>query len=180
MRRFWNWPALPRSSLPSRSKSVTTWISGRRRRPSRGRGMRLRQFESSCRASWTHQGNIARALLGWLSPPDRADQFAQAIQGIARDITWDSFKRLRASCGQVSGFATPLTFLSSFDPERFPMVDQSIGDWWARRFPRQPQFSRRDDGWVGSNLETKPSHTRGSEQIDELVHRHSRRADQGA
>lgn len=92
--------------------------------------------------------NIARKLLRWLSPPDRADQFAQAIEGIARDFTWDSFKRLQASCGQVSGFATPLTFLSFFDPERFPMVDQRIGDWWARRFPRQLQFSRRDDGWI--------------------------------
>ena len=91
---------------------------------------------------------IARDLLEWLSPPCGADRFAQAIEGIARDFTWDSFQRLQASCGQVSGFATPLTFLAFFDPERFPMADRRIGDWWALRFPRELQFSRRNDGLI--------------------------------
>ncbi|MEK7751787.1 MAG: HEPN domain-containing protein [Acidobacteriota bacterium] len=96
----------------------------------------------------------ARGLLEWLSPPFGADRFAQAIEGIARDFTWDSFQRLRASCGQVSGFATPLAFLSFFDPERFPMVDQRIADWWTRRFPKQLQFSRTDDGWIRPNQQS--------------------------
>jgi hypothetical protein len=65
----------------------------------------------------------------------------EALQELARVQAWESFQAFVGSSGQTSGFATPLTFLSFYDPQKFPMLDKRIGQWWPRRFPNEPQFT---------------------------------------
>jgi hypothetical protein len=60
---------------------------------------------------------------------------------LARVPSWESFQKFIGSNGQVAAFAVPLTFLSFYDPTRFPMVDKRIGKWWSERFPSKPQFT---------------------------------------
>ena len=82
---------------------------------------------------------ITRALLGRVNSPEAWDRFVSAVKNLAQTLTWESLRELRKLCG---GFATPITFLSFFDPYQFPMVDRRIGDWWEKRFPQEPQFVR--------------------------------------
>ncbi|MBI4874129.1 MAG: HEPN domain-containing protein [Acidobacteria bacterium] len=98
--------------------------------------------------------SIAKALLDRLTPNGAAEGLAQAIEILAQAFNWVSFQELREACGQASGFATPLAFLSFYDPAHFPMADRRIGEWWARRFPQEPQFSRRKDGLIQSNQQS--------------------------
>jgi hypothetical protein len=56
---------------------------------------------------------------------------------LASRPTWESFNAVKKICG---GFALPLTFLSFYDPEQFPMVDRKVGIWWSRKFSGKPQF----------------------------------------
>lgn len=75
------------------------------------------------------------------------NQFVQAVKKLATEPSWASFQRLIKACGQKHGFATPITFLSFYAPNEFPMVDQRIGKWSAKRFPLQPQFA-----WAGKRI----------------------------
>jgi HEPN domain-containing protein len=90
-----------------------------------------------------HQGRerITRDLFVWIDGPMRLVKFMEAVQQLAVAPIWESFQKLISSCGQTSGFATPLTFLSFYNPQRFPMVDRKIGQWWSQRFPNEPQFA---------------------------------------
>jgi HEPN domain-containing protein len=84
---------------------------------------------------------ITRDLFEWIDGRRAWVAFVDAIENLALTQTWESFQGLIRSCGQTSGFATPLTFLAFYDPQRFAMVDKRIGAWWARRFPNEPQFT---------------------------------------
>lgn len=119
-------------------------------------------FEDSFRAELVPGGNVERAaevtywkngrnykardritrdLLTWIRSEEHWMLFVVALKHLAEAPTWELFGQLVRSCGQTSGFATPITFLSFYDPERFPMVDRKIGVWWRRRFQGEPQFS---------------------------------------
>ncbi|HTA71100.1 MAG TPA: HEPN domain-containing protein [Bryobacteraceae bacterium] len=103
---------------------------------------------------WKNGGNfrardrITRDLFIWIDGPQDWLKFVDALKNLAATPTWECFKNLITACGLTSGFATPLTFLSFYDPKRFPMVDQRIGKWWLRRFPDNPQFAWNPDTTV--------------------------------
>jgi hypothetical protein len=103
---------------------------------------------------WKNGGNfkardkITRDVLVWIDGPEIWLKFVDALKDLAINPTWESFKNLIAYCGQTSGFATPITFLSFYDPKRFPMVDQRIGKWWFRRVPHKLQFAWNTDRTV--------------------------------
>lgn len=91
---------------------------------------------------WNHKGRdrITRDLIQWMNRPEGWSNFVTALQELARAPFRESFQTFIGSNGQTSGFATPLTFLSFYDPQRFPMIDRRIGEW-CRRFPNEPQFA---------------------------------------
>ena len=84
---------------------------------------------------------ITNALLTHLSMPSAWEKFVPTVKNLAAEPTWRNFGNLIESCGMKLGFATPLTFLSFYDPKNFPMVDKRIGKWWSKRFPGEPQFT---------------------------------------
>jgi HEPN domain-containing protein len=92
---------------------------------------------------WNHKGRdrIARDLMEWIPGPEDWMRFVAALQELAREPSWKSFRKFITSNGQVAAFAVPVTFLSFYDPARFPMVDKRIGKWWSSRFPSEPQFT---------------------------------------
>ncbi len=97
---------------------------------------------------WKNYGNykardrISRFLFEWIdSSPQGWGRFVEALKKLADQPTWELYQSFIGTCGMTSGFATPLTFLSFCDPQRFPMIDRKIGAWWSRRFPDKPAFT---------------------------------------
>lgn len=90
-----------------------------------------------------HKGRdrITRDLMQWINRPEHWMKFVEALRELAVAPSWKSFQNFIGSNGQVAAFAVPLTFLSFYDPVRFPMVDKRVGEWWTKRFPHEPQFT---------------------------------------
>lgn len=96
---------------------------------------------------------LALRLLRHLALPENWKAFVDGLQRLGEDPTFEHFKTFRRACDEKNGFATPVTFLAFYRPDRFPMVDQRIADWRAHHSaglaPAQAQrFSRREDGWI--------------------------------
>jgi hypothetical protein len=92
-------------------------------------------------ANFKARDRITRDLMLWIYSPELWLKFVEALQELARAPSWESYQRFIMYNGQTSGFATPLTFLSFYDPKKFPMVDKRIGKWWSQRFSGRPQFT---------------------------------------
>ncbi len=88
---------------------------------------------------------MTRDLLAGVNSPEAWNRLQTAVKNLAQTPSWETFQELKKLCG---GFAMPITFLSFYDPERFPMVDQRIGKWWLQRFPDKPQFGWNADRTV--------------------------------
>jgi len=78
---------------------------------------------------WKNGGNfrardrITRDLMIWIDGRQNWVNFASALKNLAIAETWESFKDLIPWCGQTSGFATPITFLS---------MTPKNSRWWTR------------------------------------------------
>src|SRR5271166_2947816 len=78
---------------------------------------------------WKNAGNhlardkLTRRLLNSINTPELWVEFADAVKELSRTPNWESFQRLAGFCG---GFATPVTFLSFYAPQEFPMADRRI------------------------------------------------------
>ncbi|UUX93295.1 AlbA family DNA-binding domain-containing protein [Methanoplanus endosymbiosus] len=71
------------------------------------------------------------------SDPVVWNKFAHSLKKLAGDFTIGNFSDMRHLSGFDGGFAIPLTFLSFYDPDNYPMTDRHIGRWWnsnKRRF----------------------------------------------
>ena len=92
---------------------------------------------------WNHKGRdrITRDLMEWINSHEHWMRFVDALKELAGAPSWKTFQKFIGSNGQVAAFAVPITFLSFYDPARFPMVDKRIGKWWSTRFPSEPQFT---------------------------------------
>jgi hypothetical protein len=120
----------------------------------------IEEFESSFRSALVPDGRIERGaevvywknaknhkardritqrFLGSVNSPAAWMKFVDAVRRLASSQTWESLKNLTACCGQKYGLAVPVTFLSFFAPDKFPMADRRVAKWWSR-FPEQPQF----------------------------------------
>ncbi|MCJ7632339.1 hypothetical protein MUP77_08095 [Candidatus Bathyarchaeota archaeon] len=102
--------------------------------------------------SFQSRDSITQALLSHLRKPDNWNGFMNAVKRLSRFPSYEDFIELQISCNQPQGFATPLTFLSFYEPESFPMIDRHIANWWrlnrGRYRPLAPIFSQRGDGWI--------------------------------
>jgi hypothetical protein len=124
----------------------------------------IEKFESSFRFALVPDGRVERAaevaywknaknykardLMEWINGSSDWLRFTEAIHKLAHSPTWEQFQRLVGACGQTSGFATPLTFLSFYDPMWFPMVDRRTGTWWSAKQPGSPGFTWNRDRTV--------------------------------
>ena len=110
---------------------------------------------------------ITYALLKHLARRENWGMFSERVKGICTSPSFYAFRRLQAATGQPHGFATPLTFVSFYDPASFPMVDKHIAYWWAaskKRFglAAPPCFSQRDDGWIETTTKAKTEQNWGA------------------
>lgn len=108
---------------------------------------------------WKNHGSpqarnrITRDLLKHLKDPANWNEFALAVKLLSGKPSYGGFEALRRACSQLSGFATPITFLAFYEPTEYPMVDKHIAGWWAANramygYEASPGFSQRDDGWI--------------------------------
>ena len=100
------------------------------------------------------RNKITKKLLEHLEQEENWKRFADAIVRIVNNPTYENFIMLRNSCNQVKGFATPITFLSFYNPLLYPMVDKHIADWWqkCRIIYGYNEYAivsqRKQDGWI--------------------------------
>lgn len=97
---------------------------------------------------------LASRLLAHLAVPGNWEVFVDDLKRLASDPTFENFEAFRSACGEKIGLATPVTFLAFYQPERFPMVDRHVADWWSRNAKRfgyteAKLFPQRiQDGWI--------------------------------
>jgi hypothetical protein len=59
------------------------------------------------------------------------NNFCISLYGLSENPTLENFNNFRKICGQPHGFAVPITFLSFFKPDKYPMADSVIAHWWC-------------------------------------------------
>lgn len=79
--------------------------------------------------------------------------FSQAVRELSLRPSYENLKNLCSRCGQAYGFAIPITFLSFYNPQEYPMVDKLVGTWWNENKERHgygddPEFKQRSDGYI--------------------------------
>jgi hypothetical protein len=72
-------------------------------------------------------------------------KFCSDLHNLAMNSTLDHFQKFRLSCGQPNGFAIPITFLSFYQPDKYPMADAITADWWNKNkdrfgYSHSPEF----------------------------------------
>jgi hypothetical protein len=82
--------------------------------------------------------------LGRFSDPVVWNKFAHSVRRLAGDFTVGNFFEMRRLSGFDSGFAIPLTFLSFYDPDNYPMTDRHTGRWWNSNKKRFGYSGRPD------------------------------------
>lgn len=97
-------------------------------------------------------------LLNYLSVPDNWESFRQAIFAADNEPSIDNYIRLINACQQENGFAIPITFLSFYNPQRYPMADKWIAYWWndqkaSHGYAKCPLFSQGPDGVILANTQ---------------------------
>jgi len=105
--------------------------------------------------TYQSRNRLTIRLLEHLSHPLNWSQFKKSIVGLHKSPTLQNFEVLRDAVNQPKGFATPITFLSFYNPCTYPMVDKNIAYWWTRNkdshgFKSSRLFNQRSDGWIQS------------------------------
>jgi hypothetical protein len=99
---------------------------------------------------------LTNNLLKLLAEKNNWIEFKNRLLELASKPTYHNIEFFRMACGQPNGFATPVTFLSFYNPTLYPMVDKIIGKWWNRNKSNYwktsaSNFLQRSDGWIGLN-----------------------------
>ncbi|MCW3982536.1 MAG: hypothetical protein NWE96_00910 [Candidatus Bathyarchaeota archaeon] len=106
--------------------------------------------------SHTSRDKLTNSLLKLLEDKNNWNEFKSRLIQLSSNPTYKNIEHFRIACGQPNGFATPVTFLSFYNPTLFPMVDKIIGKWWNRNKSNYwktsaSSFLQRSDGWLGLN-----------------------------
>jgi hypothetical protein len=106
--------------------------------------------------SHTSRDKLTNNLLKLLAEKNNWIEFKNRLIELASKPTYHNIEFFRMACGQPYGFATPVTFLSFYNPTLYPMVDKIIGKWWNRNKSTYwktsaSSFFQRSDGWLGLN-----------------------------
>lgn len=92
-------------------------------------------------------------LLDHLKLNDHWEKFKKCIRDLSETPSYVIFDNLRKAANQPKGFASPITFLSFYNPSSFPMIDKNIAYWWSENkarfgYEESVNFSQRSDGWI--------------------------------
>lgn len=98
---------------------------------------------------------ITKGILDYLKDKSNWNNFRQAVKRLSIAPGYENFVNLQEACNQLSGFATPITFLSFYNPCEYPMVDRYIADWWNRFRGKywdapSPTFMLDDNGQIST------------------------------
>ncbi|MEN6396009.1 MAG: hypothetical protein ABFC78_05955 [Methanoregula sp.] len=99
-----------------------------------------------------------KETIDYLATPARQKLFIESLKELAKNPIHNNFKGFRKSCYMPNGFATPITYLSFYNPDQYPMIDKIIAEWWRNNMDRfgfdgAPLFRQRNDGWIQSITE---------------------------
>lgn len=97
----------------------------------------------------------AKETIDYLATPARQKLFIDSLKVLAQNPNYNNFINFRRACNLPNGFATPITYLSFYSPDQFPMIDKIIAFWWRDNKDRFGidnvlLFRQRDDGWIQS------------------------------
>jgi hypothetical protein len=70
--------------------------------------------------------------------------FCIGLHDLSENSSLENFNKFRKICGQPHGFAVPITFLSFFRPDIYPMADSLIAHWWCNNKERFGYASSHD------------------------------------
>jgi len=99
-----------------------------------------------------------KETIDFLATPIHQKTFIDSLGELARNPSHNNFKNFRKACNLPNGFATPITYLSFYNTEQYPMIDKIIAEWWRNNkdrfgFEDAPLFRQRNDGWIQSITE---------------------------
>lgn len=94
---------------------------------------------------------IITKLLNRLEDTFGFNSFTSALKKLSEDPSWNNFVSFRISCGQHHSFVIPITFLSFYNPIKYPVVDRYIACWWQEKkekygYKNFPVFERNEKG----------------------------------
>jgi len=103
-----------------------------------------------------NKNSKTKETLEYLADPEHQKQFIEFLKELSRNPIHSNFKNFRQACNLPNGFATPITYLSFYKPDEYPMIDKIIANWWKddknrSRFgiEHTPLFvQRKSDGWI--------------------------------
>ena len=72
------------------------------------------------------------------------NNFCSDLNCLSENPTLENFNKFRIICGQPHGFAVPITFISFFRPDKYPMADSVIAHWWCNNKERFGYASSHD------------------------------------
>src|SRR5208337_2190840 len=89
--------------------------------------------------------NPTNKLLNHIKFKYNFQKFCLALRNLEKNPTLEYFKKFRLACNQPNGFAVPITFLSFYNPEKYPMADAVIAHWWNKNkdkygYNKSPNF----------------------------------------
>lgn len=107
------------------------------------------------------RNRLTNRILDHLSNPPNWNQFINKLVCLNDSQLYTDFEKMRKAINQPKGFATPITFLSFYNPSKYPMIDKKIANWWSKNkirfgYNNANDFSQRKDGWIQA-ISTKRS-----------------------
>ena len=99
------------------------------------------------------KNSLTLHLLRHLAKQDNWKKFVEALIKVSNEPTYKNFMNHVDACNQRNGFATPITFLAFYNPDKYSMADRHIANWWTENKSihgrgDSPVFSQRKDGWI--------------------------------
>jgi hypothetical protein len=93
-------------------------------------------------------------ILQHLKTTEHQKIFIETLTELTQNPVHNNFSNFRNACDLPNGFASPITYLSFFQPHEYPMIDRVIANWWKSNTERfgllkAPLFiQRKSDGWI--------------------------------
>lgn len=88
--------------------------------------------------------SLTKHMLNRFKYEKNFNNFCLNLHNLAENPTLENFNNFRTICGQPHGFAVPITFLSFFRPNKYPMADSVIAHWWCENKERFGYASSHD------------------------------------
>jgi len=88
--------------------------------------------------------SLTKRMLDRFKYEKNFNNFCINLYNLAENPTQENFNNFRITCGQPHGFAVPITFLSFFRPDKYPMADSVIAHWWCNNKERFGSASSHD------------------------------------